>query len=323
MTFIIYGVGAIGGALAAKLIQSGQPVAGIARGAQLQALQSNGLLLRTPDGDFRARFPAVEDPTELDLRPDDIVFLCMKSQDTLQALERLRAAGVRDQAIVCAQNGVANEREALRNFANVYAMLVVMPATFIEPGEVAAFGAPHAGLFDIGRYPAGIDATVGRIVDVLNGAGFAAFGQEAPMVSKYGKLLMNLGNVLDAAVGEAAFGSDLYAAAKAEGEAVLQAAGIAYADVGPDNDRRKQLMQMQKIPGVERVGSSSAQSLARGTGSIETDYLNGEIVLLGRLHGVPVPVNAGLCRLGHILVAEKRSPGSLSLDDVRTILADA
>jgi lysophospholipase L1-like esterase len=32
--------------------------------------------------------------------------------------------------------------------------------------------------------------------------------------------------------------------------------------------------------------------LARATGSIETDYLNGEIAMLGRLHGVPTPVNA-------------------------------
>ena len=92
----------------------------------------------------------------------------MKSQDTVAALEALGEAGAREQAIVCAQNGVSNEREALRRFANVYAMLVVMPATFIRAGEVAAFGAPHAGLFDIGRYPSGTDATVTGIVDALN-----------------------------------------------------------------------------------------------------------------------------------------------------------
>ena len=82
-------------------------------------------------------------------------------------------------------------------------MMVVLPATFIEPGEVAAFGVPHAGLFDIGRYPFGMDATVDGIVAALNAAGFAAFADPDAMTSKYGKLLMNLGNVLDAAVGEA------------------------------------------------------------------------------------------------------------------------
>ena len=54
-------------------------------------------------------------------------------------------------------------------------------------------------------------------------------------------------------------------------------------------------MGVDEIAGRPRAGSSSWQSLARGTGAIETDYLNGEIVLLGRLHGVPTPLNAALC----------------------------
>jgi len=321
MRFIVYGVGAIGGTLAAKLGASGAEVAGIARGVQLEALHRDGLLLRTPSGETRHRFPVAAHPGELALRPDDIVLLAVKSQDTVAALEALGEAGVREQAIVCAQNGVSNEREALRRFANVYAMLVVMPATFIRAGEVAAFGAPHAGLFDIGRYPSGTDATVTGIVDALNAAGFAAFAQQQPMQSKYGKLLMNLGNVVDAAAGDTEQNNDLLKRARAEGEAVLRAAGIAFSDMGPDNERRRRLMQVRKVEGAERVGSSSAQSLARGAGSIETDYLNGEIVLLGRLHGVPTPVNEGLCRLGRLLLAQRRPAGSLSLAEIESIIA--
>jgi len=321
MRFIVYGVGAIGGTLAAKLGASGAEVAGTARGAQLEALRRDGLLLRTPSGETRHRFPVVAHPGELALRPDDIVLLAVKSQDTVAALEALGEAGAREQAIVCAQNGVSNEREALRRFANVYAMLVVMPATFIRAGEVAAFGAPHAGLFDIGRYPSGTDATVTGIVDALNAADFAAFAQQQPMHSKYGKLLMNLGNVVDAAAGDTEQNNDLLKRARAEGEAVLRAAGIAFSDMGPDNERRRRLMQVRKVEGAERVGSSSAQSLARGAGSIETDYLNGEIVLLGRLHGVPTPVNEGLCRLGRLLLAQRRPAGSLSLAEIESIIA--
>ena len=200
-------------------------------------------------------------------------------------------------------------------------MLVVMPATFIRAGEVAAFGAPHAGLFDIGRYPTGTDATVASIVDALNHAGFAAFAQEHAMESKYGKLLMNLGNVVDAAAGDSKENDDLLKRARDEAAAVLRAAGSAGADVGPDSERRKRLMQVQPVAGAERVGSSSAQSLARGTGSIETDYLNGEIVLLGRLHGVATPVNDGLCRLGWLLVNEKRPAGSMTISEIESIIS--
>ena len=71
-----------------------------------------------------------------------------------------------------------------------------------------------------------------------------------------------------------------------------------------------------QIDGAPRGGGSTWQSLARSTGRIETDFLNGEIVLLGRLHGVPTPVNEKLARLGHELVATGAAPGSIAPDDL-------
>lgn len=323
MTFIIYGVGAIGGTIAGRLARSGQPVSGIARGKQLEALRRDGLLLRTPDGDIRARFPVVDDPTRLTVGPDDVIILSMKGQDTTEALARLRAAGVTTQPVVCAQNGVDNERTALRLFPNVYGMTVILPADFIRPGEVAAFGTPKSGLFDIGRYPEGRDATADAVAAALSKAGFAAFVQDDVMASKYGKLLSNLGNVLDAAAGgEAGEKSDILKRARAEAEAVYRAAGIPLTGAGsPEDTRRRDNVRVGAIPGTDRVGSSTAQSLARSTGTIETDYFNGEIALLGRIHNVSVPVNAALTALGHKLVADKVAPGSMSLADVEAFVA--
>ena len=50
MRAIVYGIGAIGGTVAAALALAGQEVVGIARGAQLEAVRAGGLLLRTPGG---------------------------------------------------------------------------------------------------------------------------------------------------------------------------------------------------------------------------------------------------------------------------------
>ena len=72
-----------------------------------------------------------------------------------------------------------------------------------------------------------------------------------------------------------------------------------------------------------RLGGSSTQSLARGTGSIETDWLNGEIVLLGRLHGVPAPANAWFLDLSARLVREGRKPGEIPVAEVEAGLAAA
>ena len=51
---------------------------------------------------------------------------------------------------------------------------------------------------------------------------------------------------------------------------------------------------------------STSAGLARGLASIETDYVNGEIVLLGRTFGVPTPVNEAIVRSAHALAAKQR-----------------
>jgi 2-dehydropantoate 2-reductase len=63
---------------------------------------------------------------------------------------------------------------------------------------------------------------------------------------------------------------------------------------------------------VERPGGSSWQSLSRRTGNIETDYLNGEIVLLGRMTKTPTPANALLQQLSNELASQRKEPGAMS-----------
>ena len=320
MRIIVYGVGAIGGTVAAACALSGQEVWGIARGAQLPEIQANGLLLRTPDKTTRARFPCVADPTEISFRPDDAILLTMKTQDTIAALERLRAAGAREQPIFCVQNGVANERFALRRFPNVHGVTVMMPASYAMPGEVCAFSTPRHGMFDIGRFPEGHDSCDDRLASALEAANIAAFVTPDVMQSKYGKLLLNLSNIVEAALGLGADLGRFAALLRAEAEAVYAAAGIKWRDVGAADPRRERLMRQQPIAGFPRSGSSSTQSLARGTGSIETDYLNGEIVLLGRLYGVPIPTNAFFLDLSARMAREGLGPGAFSVAQIEVEL---
>jgi 2-dehydropantoate 2-reductase len=321
MRTIVFGVGAIGGTVAAALALSGQEVIGIARGAQLDAIKAGGLLLRTPDKTARATFPCVADPAEIDFRKDDAVLLTMKTQDTLAALDRLRAAGVREQPIFCVQNGVANERFALRRFPEVHGVTVMMPADFSKPGEVAAFSTPRHGIFDIGRYPAGLNDHDEALAAALEAANIAAFVTAEIMASKYGKLLLNLRNIVGAALGSEADHDRYYALLRAEAEAVLAAAEIPWRDIGKSDPRRAELARTRPVAGVGRAGNSSLQSLARGAGSIETDYLNGEIVLLGRLHGVPTPANALFVDLSARMIRERLGPGAIGADEIEAGLA--
>ncbi|HBZ42545.1 MAG TPA: oxidoreductase [Maritimibacter sp.] len=321
MRVVVYGAGAIGGTVAAALARSGQEVVAIARGEQLAAIRESGLQVRTPQETFSQTFEAVETPDQAGIDTDSVILLAMKGQHTAHALEDLRAAGVTDQPIFCLQNGVSNEPRALRFFPNVHGVTVMMPAIFLRPGETVVQSLPKLGLFYIGRFPGGHDDVDLSLAEALTEAGIAAFVKDDVMASKYGKLLMNLSNVVGAALGQdAPEGDALREAAKAEARAVYDAAGIAWEDVGMDHPDRKAYMNWTRIPGVETVGTSTAQSLARGTGSVETDWLNGEIAYLGRLHGVPVPVNAALTRVGAQMALEGREIGSVPLNDIEAMI---
>jgi len=316
MRIIIYGVGAVGGVLAARLSGAGETVIGIARGKQLEAIRVDGLQLTTPLGVERHKFAVVASPAEIVFEPDDVICLTMKTQDTLGALDDLRRAGVTSQAIFCFQNGVSNEDMALRLFPNVFAVTVQLPATFIEPGVVASFFAPKLGFFDIGRHGVGDQSAGEQLAERLDRAGFGCFLHADIWPVKYAKLLNNVGNAIDAALGSGAETQRLTALARVEATTVLNIAGIA---VAPQNDRSA-LGSMHEIEGVARVGSSSAQSLARGAGSIETDYLNGEIILLGRKHGVPTPINTYFADVTQCMVAHGQAAGTLALETLRSAM---
>lgn len=101
-----------------------------------------------------------------------------------------------------------------------------------------------------------------------------------------------------------------------EGERCLRAAGISYVSPEEERVRRGDLLALQDAVGHPRLGSSTWQSLARRSGKVETDYLNGEIVLLGRLHGIATPANELLQRLAREHAAERRAPATFEADDL-------
>lgn len=317
MRFVIYGAGGVGGVVGGRLAQHGHDVVLIARGGHLEALRRDGLRLEDPDGSAQVAVAAVGHPGELDWRDDDVVLLGMKSQHTAGALDDLLAADApTDLPVLCLQNGVTNERRVLRQFARTYAVCVMLPAEHLEPGVVRAYSAPITGNLDLGCFPSGVDELASEIAAALTSSTFSSLALDDIMRWKHTKLLMNLGNVIEAAVGRDGRAGELATRVRDEGEAVLRAAGIPYASWDEDAERRKDGPTMKRVGGQLRDGGSTWQSLARGATSIETDDLNGEIVLQARLTGVPAPVNEMLQRLGHELVATRAAPGSFTEADL-------
>ncbi len=142
-----------------------------------------------------------------------------------------------------------------------------------------AQSAPVSGLLDIGRYPHGLDDRAEQIAVALNASTFHSVPRADVMRWKYTKLLMNLANSIEATVTP---DPDVSATSSAgcapRARPCLRAAGIDFASREEDKERRGDRMHVQPVDGEIRGGGSSWQSLARGTRSIEADYLNGEIV---------------------------------------------
>ncbi|HWL43927.1 MAG TPA: 2-dehydropantoate 2-reductase [Ilumatobacter sp.] len=309
MRIVIVGVGAVGGTVAARLVLAGHDVLAVARGAHGAAIREHGLRFESPTGAHVVALPVVGTVAEVAWQPDDVVALAVKSQDTTPVLDELRLVADPDTPIVCLQNGVDNERQALRLFPNVYGVCVMLPADHLEPGSVRVYTDPP-GLLDIGRYPGGTDPVTDALAATFESAGFGSIARPDVMRWKYRKLLLNLGNAAEALLGPFAAWpgpGDLIARVSAEGEAVLAAAGVDVVPADEDAARRGDTLRLQRVGGERRQGGSTTQSLQRGM-PVETDFLNGEIVLLGRLHGVPTPANALLQRLMAEAAARRELP---------------
>ncbi len=319
MRFVVVGAGAIGGSVGGRLFQQGFDVTLVARGEHGRALESGGLVLESPGETVTLAVPTVAEPARVSWDPDGdgdpVVLLAVKGQQTDQALTQLSVAPPTT-PVVCMQNGVENERRALRHFPRTYGICVMCPASQLRPGVVQIHSAPVSGMLDLGRFPAGLDEQGQAIADALATTTFQSVARTDIMRWKYRKLLMNLANAVEALSGPGARFGPLAREAQREGNEVLAAAGIEVTSAEEDRDRRGDLLQLAPTSSGDWQGGSSWQSLARRAGSIEAEFLNGEIVLLGALHGIPTPVNALLQRLAVRAAAEGSGPGSWRIEDL-------
>jgi 2-dehydropantoate 2-reductase len=313
--YVVYGVGAVGGVVAGHLHRTGHDVTLVARGAHLRAIRARGLTLDTYEATYVVDAPASDTVADVAWTDDTVVVVAVKSQHTQTVLADLARHAPAGTPVLTAQNGVANETETLRRFARTYGVLVMLPATHLEPGVVVQKCHPVPGMLDLGRVPGGTDEICAAVAADLRTAGFGSEVRPDIMAWKHRKLLMNLGNAVDATCVPGAAADELVERARTEGEETLRTSGIPVVGAGQDEQRRGDLLQPRPT-GQPPRGGSTWQSLSRGADGTEVDHLNGEIVLQGRLHGLATPVNEALLEAVHDLVRRGAEPRSLDAADL-------
>ena len=349
--YIIIGAGAIGGVLGARL-QGGNPKHPpllIVRGEHGAIIASRGLRLRTPDEDITVPIATAASANDILLREDDVLIFATKTHQLKAAIlewvdqpvyaslgtERSNVESKTDTPVGTASdrlpvfmalNGVASETIALRFFSRVFGICIWMPAVHLSPGEVIARNAPITGTFLIGRHGHQATERDRKLLDNVAAdwrhSSFTVHLVNDILRWKYGKLVKNLPNAVQALLGAAgADAKKVDDALQIEGKRILTLAGIEWSGDDEELRMRGTPFHLRPVPGVSaELGGSSWQSMARGTGTIESDFLNGEIALIARLHGEEAPLNATLQRLVRRAAARGAGASSMTVTELETAL---
>jgi len=198
----------------------------------------------------------------------------------------------------------------------IYGAMINIPGIYLEPGVVHNIISGNAGYTELGFYPHGSNDTAERLVGDLRKAGYAAFTNSNVMGTKAVKMLGNLGNAVAAITDGKGNREELMKLVQAEAVRCLEAAGHPLEDTQSAKARVHEHRGKSPEEYPIRALGSSWQSLARGQGSIEADFLNGEIVRLGRIYGVPTPYNRLLQHIANEMARNQDKPGKYTVDEL-------
>ena len=323
---MIIGAGGIGVTFAAELEGAGREVALVARGAQLAALRAGRLLYARPDRTRRLGLPGVADPGEIELGPDDVLVLATKTQDVESVTAQWASRPVRladgtvstagaSLPVLTPQNGLEAERVALRRFATVVGAVLWLPASYVTAGEVSAPGWPAPGVVWLGAYPGGAHPVPAAIAADLRAAGF-----ETQVVSdikrwKAAKLTSSVTFALSALYPPGELRDRAARLLADEARETLRASGLDIADIAAETTADTSRVAARPTAGVSYGGNSTWQSVTRSS-PLETDFLNGEIVLAARLLGRAAPVNQAIAERAERARRDGVAAGALTEDDL-------
>lgn len=105
MKIAIIGTGGVGGYYGGLIAQQGEDVIFLARGAHLQAIQQQGLQVRSIHGDFTI-FPACATDQPAQVGPVDLALFCVKTYATEQVAQQIQPLIADNTTVLSLQNGI-------------------------------------------------------------------------------------------------------------------------------------------------------------------------------------------------------------------------
>ena len=305
MKIAIVGAGAIGAFLGAKLALSGEDVYLIARGAHLQAMQTHGVQVKSPEGDFEAHPNATDDYESVG--PVDFVFLTVKAHSLTEIAPQIAPLLGPETAVVSAQNGIPwwyfhshggpFDGTAIESVdpggvvaqaidpSRIIGCIIYPSTVIVQPGVIEHI---EGNRFSIGE----LDGTSSDRCKTLAAALIGA-GLKAPIRSRirHDLWVKLLGNVVFNPM-SALTGATLEEMATHPESSAIARAVMAEADeVAVALGIRLPLTIDQRMDGARKVGvhkTSMLQDLESGR-PMELESVVGVVIELGEKLGLPMP----------------------------------
>jgi 2-dehydropantoate 2-reductase len=314
MKIAVIGAGAIGSVIGGLLSKAGEDVTLIGRKPHVDAVSRNGLVLEGESGRIVIKVKAAEN---LDFKPN-LALLTVKAQDVESSVRKVQPflSGIQ---VVTMQNGVQSDDQAaeLLGEENIISSVVTFNGQFLEPGK-ASYSIPFSKTALLIGEPFGNKGNRLQTLSALLSKAIGTDISEDIRAAHWTKLIWNLQTAVPAITGLSYQDSYQYPEAREltinllkEGLKVIKAASIKTADVPGFPMEPIETMARESLPmastllkkiaeslGKVPVLGSTWQSIKRGKNT-EVDYLNGEIVTLGKRMEIPTPANSLMVEMVH------------------------
>jgi 2-dehydropantoate 2-reductase len=291
----VLGVGGIGGYYAGLLARAGHDVFALARGANLTALRERGLVVRTPDEEWKSAITASDDAGELSasFEADDLALVTTKAYSLDGIAPAVRRFAERGALVVPMLNGVEAADRLIElgvPRAQLIGGVTYISAVRIEPGVFERRSTFQRVI--VGELPNGVSPRTKTIATMFGDAGAEGTSSEditlalwqkfvflASIAAACGLTRLQIGPVRDAPLG-----ARLIERAVREAVAVGRARGIAL----PPDEVARVLNQINSIPATTRP--SLLLDLLAGSPT-EVDVLSGAIARFAEESKIETPIH--------------------------------
>jgi 2-dehydropantoate 2-reductase len=315
MNILVYGAGAVGSYLGARLAQAGNSVTLVSRSTMTDIINANGLDVTEGTETVHTRPSAVISLRQalLNNAAYDAILTCMKSYDVEGAINELIAFCPNPPPLITLQNGIGIEEQFIQQFGagRVIAGSLTVPVTLNTNHSILVERTGRG----LALAPTQAKQNVGQWVELFQAAGVTTIAIKDHKAMKWSKALLNIiGNASSAILNrhpkmiysyEPTFRLEI--AMLRETLAVMKKLKLTPLNL-PGSEAARLASAVRYVPGpllklflTNIVASGRGEKmpsfqldLAAGKDKSEVLYHNGAVARAGKANNVATPVNTAL-----------------------------